>query len=86
MSNPISLRDDSGSIKELTVDLVMEILSQQDENDFCVDFDALWQWCDYSTKGNAKRKLEQYSTEGEDYRLIRSDKSRNHQRPTEEVL
>lgn len=40
-----------------------------------VDFDQAWQWLQYSTKGNAKRKLEANFVEGTDYiLLIRNDK------------
>jgi phage anti-repressor protein len=40
-----------------------------DENEFCVDFDAAWQWIGYSRKDVAKRTLVKDFVEGIDYHL-----------------
>lgn len=75
-SNIVPNGDDFG----FSIDQAMEILSQQSSNEFCVDFDYLWVWVGYSTKGNAKRVLESNFVEGEDFRFIRNDKFDNHAR------
>lgn len=46
----------------------------QSQDRFPVDFDQAWQWIGYSTKGNARRKLEADFVEGLDYLLINIDK------------
>lgn len=50
-------------------------LAAQSNDPYPVDFDQAWQWLQYSTKGNARRKLRSRFIEGIHYiLLIRNDK------------
>ena len=62
---------------------------EQEKNgvEFPVDFDLAWQIIDYSTKGNAKRKLlskKSYLVEGQDF--IRSDEKSTRGRSKDSIL
>lgn len=62
----------------LTQNFVFEALaSERDGSQFPIDFDLVWAYLKYSTKGNAKRALTKGLVEGEDY-LIISDNPDNH--------
>lgn len=62
-------------------------LIAQSTDEYPVDFDLAWQWIGYSTKGNAKRKLEADFIEGVDYIFISTDKnSGDTGRPSDHVL
>lgn len=52
---------------------------------FPVDFDQLWQWVGFSTKGNAKRVLEANFSEADFEVLIISDKNPAGGRPSEAI-
>ena len=50
-------------------DTAYQLVSQNQPTDFCVDFDGLWQWCNYTRKDSAKKKLIRNFEEGVDYRV-----------------
>jgi phage anti-repressor protein len=74
---------EKGEIKALTVQFYEAIHC---EDGFGVDFDEAWDWVGYSTKGNAKRILEQNFTQDADYQIfIINDKNPQGGRPSEQI-
>jgi phage anti-repressor protein len=70
------------------MDNYIEIIQNyyQSGEPFPVEFDLVWQWCGYSTKGNAKRILEDNFTQSTDYQVfIQNDKNPKGGRPTEQI-
>ena len=39
----------------------------QEKNAFVVDFDTVWEWRGFTSKGNAKRLLDKFFTENKDF-------------------
>lgn len=77
---------------DLTPDNVFGLLRSTDE--FPVDFDDAWRWIGYSTKGNAKRLLEEDFEKDLDYEIpseqggqvfIKNDKNPKGGRPVVEI-
>ena len=77
---------------DLTPDNIFGLL--QSTNEFPVDFEDAWQWIEYSTKGNARRLLEEDFEKGMDYVIlseqedqvfIRNDKNPKGGRPVVEI-
>jgi phage anti-repressor protein len=66
---------------------VSDIPSYLESTDpFPIDFDRAWQWLGYSTKGNAKRILDDQFASGLDFEVfIISDKNPQGGRPTEKI-
>jgi phage anti-repressor protein/phage antirepressor YoqD-like protein len=63
----------------------------QTTEEFPVDFDQAWQWIGYSTKGNAKKILEENFIKGVDFNLIKKNKvqiegNREIDRPYEAIF
>ena len=72
---------------KLTKELALQLVSEE-ETEFKVSFDGLWQWCGYSTKGNAKKKLSKNFEEGFDFCIIQLDNTRydgGYSRPEQKI-